>query len=128
MNKYIFGDTTTTWIHVHPNYTGYPRGLPLDHLGRGRHLSALHDQLMDSGVPCVIGFRLDSTTIPGILAVYCATRRVETLLQLIVTQELHCGYANCHGLMAESISQRLLAVADACGLKYRPMLPRYPTN
>jgi len=127
MNKYVFGDTTTTWIRVHPNYTGYPQGQALDVIGRGQHLRILQDQLLTSGVPCVIGYRLGSPTIPGMLAVYCATPKFQTLLRLTVVEELRCGRAGRYGLMAESISQRLLAVADACGLKYRPMLPRCPT-
>jgi hypothetical protein len=128
MNKYVFGDTTTTWVCVHPNYTGHPRSQELDVIGRGQHLHILQDQLLTSGVPCVIEYRLGSPTIPEMLAVYCATPKFQTLLRLTVVEELRCGHVSRNGWVVESASQRLLDVADACGLKYRRgLLPR-PTN
>jgi len=117
MNKYVFGDaSSTTWICV---FTG---GLWLggNNTQDLKDLVTLHRQLLNRGIPAVLEIAnrpVADSSVSAIL-VHCATPKVQTMLRLSMIGTLWCGEPKLSCCYLNDPNERMLAAADSCGLKY----------
>jgi hypothetical protein len=116
MNRYVFGDSSTSWISV---FTG---GLWLG--GHNIHdlkdLVTLHRQLLNRGIPAVleIGNRPIADSSVSAILVHCSTPKIETILRLSMIGTLWCGEPKLRCCYLYDPNERMLAAARSCGLKY----------
>ena len=116
---YTFGDATTTWVHVRIQSDIYADSTKWDEFDRQTSsIAQLNHTLLARGVPCIFH------DIQYHLKVYCKNQGAQTMLLLSIPSGLHCGEPRNGAHIVGSISDRLLTVADACGLKYTKSKPR----
>jgi len=115
---YTFGDANSTWVHVRIQSDIYADGTWAEFDRQATSIAQLNDSLLAQGVPCIFH------DIQYHLKVYCKNQRAQTLLLLSIPSGLQCGQPRSGAHIASRISDRLLTVADACGLKYTKRKPR----